>query len=103
LNNEIGYEGEGPSVQVQQQNIDTSEYSVRMGSMCIPPPSETSEAVVRTKTSVVWKFFDKNDTNDKATCKICKVVYVHKKGRGTRILDRHMKKSHMDWYENLLK
>jgi hypothetical protein len=71
--------------------------------MDIPPPSETSEAVVRAKTSVVWKLFDKDDTNDRATCKICKAVYAHKKGGGTGTLYRHMKRSHMDCYENLLK
>jgi hypothetical protein len=42
LNNEIGDEGEGPSTSVQQQNIDIPECSVRIGSIGIPPPAETS-------------------------------------------------------------
>jgi hypothetical protein len=39
LNNEVGDEGEGPSVQQQQQNLDISE--------------EATTEVVRVKTSIV--------------------------------------------------
>jgi hypothetical protein len=63
-----------------QQNINTPndhECSMGMGSMGFP--NETSQAIARAKTSVVWKYFYKDNANDRATCKIYKVVYAHKK------------------------
>jgi hypothetical protein len=101
LNNEIGDEGQGRNV--QQEPVNTPEYSVGIGSVGIPLPSEASDAVGKAKTSLVWRLFNKDDTNGRAICKFCKSVYVHKKGEGTGTLDRHMKISHINWYENLLK
>ena len=52
-----------------------------MESVSIPPSSEATETV-RSKTSLVWKLFEKDDDNDRAICRICKVIYIHKKGGG---------------------
>jgi hypothetical protein len=92
LNNKIGDEGESPSVQYNINTHNDPQYSIRIGSMGIP--TETSKAIARAKTFVVWKLFDKDVANDKATCKICKAVYAHKKGGGMRTSDRDMKRSH---------
>jgi hypothetical protein len=48
-------------------------------------------------------FFYKDNTNNRVICKICKGIHAHKKGKGMRILDRHIKRIYKDWYKNLLK
>jgi hypothetical protein len=96
LDNEIGDKVEGSSVQHNISTHNNPEYSMGM-------PIESSKVVVRQKIFVVWKIFYKNYANDWVIRKICKTVYAHKKGSGIRILDRHIKMSHKDCYENLLK
>jgi hypothetical protein len=70
--------------------------------MGIPSPAKTSKAVVRAKTSLVWKLIDKDEINNRAIYKFCKAIHAHKKRGGTRTLNRHMKRNHMNWYSNLL-
>jgi hypothetical protein len=65
LDNQIGDEGKGPSV---QQNISTPspnnlECSVGM-------PTKFLEVVVKAKIFMVWKLFDKNDANDRILFKL---------------------------------
>jgi hypothetical protein len=51
LNNEIGDKSEGLSIQQNINNPNDPECSMGMRSMGIP--TETSEAVVRAKTSII--------------------------------------------------